>query len=92
MPSVFAWKRSSPRKRPPPTPRFTATTVGNNLSSEFSEATQATTESSDVICEDSSTTNMAGETSFPETAETETLEEVYGYDFAAEKSRNELLI
>lgn len=93
VPSVFAWKRSSPRKRPPPTPRFTATTVANNLSSEFSEATQATTESSDVICEDSSTANMAGETSFPETAElTETLGEECGYDFAAEKSRNELLI
>ena len=27
MPSIFAWKRSSPRKRAPPTPRFTATTV-----------------------------------------------------------------
>ena len=23
MPSIFAWKRSSPRKRPPPTPRLT---------------------------------------------------------------------
>lgn len=91
MPSVFAWKRSSPRKRPPPTPRFTATTVANNLTSEFSEATQSMTESSDVICEDLSTTNMAGETSFPETAETETPEEECDYDFA-EKSKSELLI
>ena len=66
--------------------------MANNLASEFSEATQATTESSDVIYEDSSTTNMTGETSIPETAATETLEEECGYDFAAEKSRNELLI
>ena len=50
VPSVFAWKCSSPEKRPPPTPRFTATTVANNLLSEFSGATQATTESSDVKC------------------------------------------
>ena len=28
VPSKFAWKRSSPRKRAPPTPRFRATTVG----------------------------------------------------------------
>lgn len=35
---------------------------------------------------------MAGETSFPETAETETLEKECGYDFAAEKSKSELLI
>ena len=28
VPSKFAWKRSSPRKQAPPTPRFSATTVG----------------------------------------------------------------
>ena len=36
--SIFVWKRSSPRKRPPPTPRFTATTVAKNLTSQDSEA------------------------------------------------------
>ena len=91
VPSIFAWKRSSPRKRPPPTSRFTATTVATNLASELSEGTQWTTESSDVIYEDSSPTNMAGEMSFPETAEIETPEKERDYNFA-EKSKGELLI
>ena len=69
VPSIFAWKRSSPRKRPPPTPRFTATTVRNNLASEFGEVMHSTTEFSEVACSDSSSTNMADGTSFPETAE-----------------------
>ena len=69
VPSIFAWKRSSPRKRPPPTPRFTATTVTNNLASEFSEDTHSATEFSEVTCNDSSSTNMADGTSFPETEE-----------------------
>ena len=65
VPSIFAWKRSSPRKRPPPTPRFTATTVANNLASGFSEVMHSVTESSEVECNNSSQTNMAGATSFP---------------------------
>ena len=36
VPSKFAWKRSSPRKRAPPTPRFTATTVSKTKTSEAS--------------------------------------------------------
>jgi len=66
--------------------------VANNLAAQFSEATQSTAESSDVICKDSSTTNTAGGTSFPETAETEKPEKECGYDFAAEKSKSELMI
>ena len=69
MQGIFAWKRSSPRKRPPPTPRFTATTVTNNLASEFSEVTHSATEFSEVTCNDSSSTNMADGTSSPETEE-----------------------
>ena len=38
MPNIFAWKRSSPRKRVPPTPHFTATTVAKKKASEASEA------------------------------------------------------
>lgn len=69
VPSIFEWKRSSPRKRPPPAPRFTATTVTNNLASEFGEVMHSATEFSEVTCNDASSTNMADGTSFPETAE-----------------------
>ena len=42
VPSVFAWKRSSPRKRPPPTPRIlsTAATVPHNLNENLSEVVE----------------------------------------------------
>lgn len=69
VPSIFAWKRSSPRKRPPPTPRLTATTVTNNLASEFSAVMNSATEFNEVTCNDSSSTNMAHGTSVPETEE-----------------------
>ena len=46
-----------------------ATTVTNNLVSEFSEVTHSATEFSEVTCNDSSSTNMADRTSFPETEE-----------------------
>ena len=82
MLSIFAWKRSSPRKRPPQTPRYAAPTVANNLASEFSETTQSTTERGDVICEDSTEDS---------TVEIETPEEERDYDFA-EKSKKEPLI
>ena len=48
VPSIFAWKRSSPRKRPPPTPRFTATTVAKNLTSQDSEAMDLAAESPEI--------------------------------------------
>ena len=38
VPSKFAWKRSSPRKRAPPTLRFTATTVAKRKASKASKA------------------------------------------------------
>ena len=50
--SKFAWKQSSPRKRAPPTPRFTATTVAKRKASEASEALDSSTESSKIISED----------------------------------------
>ena len=90
-PSIFAWKRSSPRKRPPPTPRFAATTVANNLESEFSEVMHSVNERSEVVCNNSSQTNMAGATSVPETAETETPAREFNSDFV-EKSEKDLLI
>ena len=90
MPSIFAWKRSSPGKRPP-TPRFTATTVANNLESEFSEVMHSVNERSEVVCNNSSQTNMAGATSVPETAETETPAREFNADFV-EKSEKDLLI
>ena len=62
--SIFAWKRSSPRKRAPPTPRFTATTMAKNLMSEASETMDVAAES----CEIATSTNMA-DFAFPETAE-----------------------
>ena len=60
VPSIFEWKRSSPRKRPPAAPRFTATTVANNLESEFSEVMHSVNESSEAVCNNSSQTNVAG--------------------------------
>ena len=45
---IFAWKRSSPRKQAPPTPRFTATTVAKNLTLEASEAMDLVAESNNT--------------------------------------------
>ena len=64
MPSIFAWKRSSPRKQAPPKPRFTATTVAKNLTSEASEAMDSAAVSREIA----TSTNMA-DLAFPETAE-----------------------
>ena len=91
VPSIFAWKRSSPRKRPPPTPRFTATTVAKNLESEFSEVRHSVNESSEAVCNNSYQTNMGGATSVPKTAEIETPERESNSDFL-EKSEKDLLI
>ena len=91
VPSIFAWKRSSPRKRPPPTPHFTATTVANNLESEFSEVMHSVNESSKAVGNNSSQTNMAGATSVPETVEIEPPHREYNSDFL-EKSEKDLLI
>ena len=70
VPSKFAWKRSSPRKRAP-TPRFTATTVAKRKASEASEALDSSTECSEIISEDATSTNMA-DLAFPETVEMKT--------------------
>ena len=92
VPSKFAWKRSSPRKRAPPTPRFTATTVAKRKASEASEALDSSTECSKIISEDATSTNMA-DLAFPETVEMEnmTLESECGTD-VVEKSEKDSLI
>ena len=72
VPSKFSWKRSSPRKRAPPTPRFTATTVAKQKASEVSEALDSSTECSEIISEDATSTNMVN-LAFPETAEMENI-------------------
>lgn len=82
VPSIFAWKRSSPRKRAPPTPRFTATSVAKNLTSEASEATDLAAESREIA----TSTNMAADLAFPETAE------MQNTTHFAEKSEKDLLI
>jgi len=43
VPSVFTWKRSSPRKRPPPTSRIssTATSVSRKISKTIAEVVEA---------------------------------------------------
>ena len=63
VPSIFAWKRSLPRKRPPPTPRLMATTVAKNLTSQDSEAMDLAAKSPEIA----TSTNMV-EFAFPETA------------------------
>ena len=64
VPSVFAWKRSSPRKRPPPTPRIlsTAATVPHNLNENLSEVVE-TAGSSEIleISESASNSHLAPE-------------------------------
>ena len=92
VPSKFAWKRSSPRKRAPPTPRFTATTVAKRKASEASKALDSSTECSEIIGEDATSTNMADLT-FPETVEMEniTRKRECGTD-VVEKSEKDSLI
>ena len=64
VPSVFDWKRSSPCKRPPPTPRnlSTAATVPHNLNENISEVVE-TAGSSEIldIPESSSDSHLAPE-------------------------------
>ena len=84
VPSIFAWKRSSPRKRAPPTPRFTATTVAKDLTSEAGEVTDSAAES----CEIGTSTNMAADLAFPETAEMQNTTPKH----FVEKSEKDLLI
>ena len=92
VPSKFAWKRSSSRKRAPPTPCFTATTVAKRKASEASEALDSSTECSEIISEDATSTNMA-DLAFPETVEMEniTRERECGTD-VVEKSEKDSLI
>ena len=61
VPSVFAWKRSSPRKRPPPTPRIPST-VSHNLYRNISEVVE-TASSSEILetSESSSNSHLAPE-------------------------------
>lgn len=59
VPSQFVWKRSSPRKRAPPTPRCTATTVTKKKALEVREAVDSSTECSEIISEHATSTNMA---------------------------------
>ena len=63
------WK-SSPRKRAPPTPSFTATTVAKRKASEASEGLDSSTERSESISGDATSTKMA-DLAFPETVEME---------------------
>ena len=72
VPSKFAWKRSLPRKQAPLTPRFTATTVAKRKVSEANEALDSSTECSEIISEDATSTNMADLAS-PETVEMENI-------------------
>ena len=90
VPSKFAWKQSSPRKRAP-TPRFTTTTVAKRKGSEASEALDSSTECSEIISEDATSTNMA-DLAFPETVEMEniTRERECGTD-VVEKSEKDSL-
>ena len=71
VPSVFAWKRSSPRKRPPPTRRIssTAATVLHNLNKNISEVVE-TACSSEILetSESSSNSHLAPEMEAPQSA------------------------
>ena len=67
VPSVFAWKRSSPRKRPPPTPRIssTAASVSQNLNENISELVESACSSESLeTSECSSNSHLALEMEF----------------------------
>ena len=92
VPSKFAWKRSSPRKQAPPTPRFTATTVAKRKVSEANEALDSSTECSEIISEDATSTNMA-DLAFPQTVEMEniTRERECGTDVVKKSEKDSLI-
>ena len=71
VPSVFAWKRSSPRKRPPPTPRIssTAASVSQNLNENISELVESACSSESLeTSECSSKSHLAPEMEAQQTA------------------------
>ena len=81
VPSVFAWKRSSPRKRPPPTLRIpsTAATVPHNMNENISEVVE-TAGSSEILemSESSSNSHL--------TPEIEELQSSKNFDLKSEES------
>lgn len=71
VPSVFAWKRSSPRKRPPPTPRIssTAASVSHNLNENISEVVESACSSESLdTSQCSSNSHLAPEMEAQQTA------------------------
>ena len=94
MPNIFAWKRSSPRKRAPPTPRFTATTLAKKKASEASEAVDSSTKCSEIeiICEDATSTSHLPELAFPETGEVKNITDCECSTDFGERYENDILI
>ena len=71
VPSVFAWKRSSPCKRPPPTPRISsmATSVSQNLNENISELVESACSSESLeTLECSSNSHLSPEMEAQQTA------------------------
>ena len=81
VPSVFAWKRSSPRKRPPPTLRIpsTAATVPHNMNENINEVVE-TAGSSEILEMSQSSSNLYL------TPEIEELQSSKNFDLKSEES------
>ena len=90
LPNIFAWKRSSPGKRAPPTPRFTATTLAKKKASEASEPVDST--EIEIIYEDATSTSHMPELAFPETGEVKNITDCECSTDFVERYENDILI
>ena len=74
MPSIFAWKRSSPRKRAPPTPRLEAVKLPKRSKTESTDCEQqknnaAQNTSHEIKSREPTATTIKADLQFPETTE-----------------------
>lgn len=92
VPSIFAWKRSSPRKRPPPSPRPSPLTLSKNLEKDSGGGMRKGNEGCSSISEDKSdepAVTMVN-SQFPERAEMEPSSEPA--DFAEKSDKDSLIL
>ena len=88
VPSVFAWKQSSPPKLPPPTPRSESVTSKKNSRKGSGGITIKGSES----CQSEDPTSTMADLQFPETTEIEPSTEAESASDCAENSNEDSLI
>ena len=94
VPSIFAWKQSSPPKRPPPTPRSESVTSKTNSKKGSGGFTIKGSESCQRIIKNKSEdpTSTMADLQFPETTEIEPSTEAESASDCAENSDEDSLI